>query len=128
MEEAPHGWSAERFESLIGRLLRIGVSLSAAVVFLGGVRFLFQYWGTTAGRLRVFSGEPDTLRHILGILNFAWQLHSRGLIQLGLLILIATPVARVAFSIIGFAGERDWLYVKITLAVFAILLYGLIFT
>jgi len=128
MERVQHGWSDQRFETLIGQLLRIGVSLSAAVVFAGGVRFLFQYWGTTADGLRIFSGEPNSLRHIFGIIHFAWQLHSRGLIQLGLLILIATPIARVAFSVIGFAGERDWLYVKITLAVFAILLYGLIFS
>jgi len=128
MEEAQHGWTARRFETLIGRLLRIGVSLSAAVVFVGGVRYLYQYRGTTAERLRVFTGEPDNLRHISGIIHFAMQFHSRGWIQLGLLILIATPVARVAFSVFGFAGERDCLYTNITLAVLAILLYGLIFS
>jgi uncharacterized membrane protein len=128
MEEAQHGWTPRRFETLIGQLLRIGVSLSAAVVFAGGVRYLYQYRGTTAERLRVFTGEPDNLRHISGIVHFAMQLHSRGWIQLGLLILIATPVARVAFSVLGFAGERDWLYTNITLAVLAILLYGLIFS
>lgn len=128
MEEVQYGWSQQRFETLIGQLLRIGVSLSAAVVFAGGVRYLFQYRSTTAERLRVFTGEPDTLRHISSIAHFALGLHSRGLIQLGLLILIATPVARVAFSVLGFAGERDWLYVKVTLAVLAILLYGLIFS
>ncbi|MFZ3199674.1 MAG: DUF1634 domain-containing protein [Candidatus Acidiferrales bacterium] len=128
MEEVQHGWSQQRFETLIGQLLRIGVSLSAAVVLAGGVLYLIKSRGTTAERLRVFTGEPDTLRHISGIVRFALQWHSRGLIQLGLLILIATPVARVAFSVLGFAGERDWLYTKITLAVLAILLYGLIFT
>jgi len=128
LEEAQHGWTARHFETLIGQLLRIGVSLSAAVVLAGGVRYLFQYRGTTAERLRVFTGEPDNLRRISGIIHFALQFHSRGWIQLGLLILIATPVARVAFSVLGFAGERDWLYVKITLAVLAILLYGLIFS
>jgi uncharacterized membrane protein len=128
MEEVQHGWTARRFETLIGQLLRIGVSLSAAVVFAGGVRYLHQYRGTTAERLRVFTGEPENLRHISGIIDFAMQFHSRGWIQLGLLILIATPVARVAFSVLGFAGERDWLYTNITLAVLAILLYGLIFS
>jgi len=128
MERVQHGWSEQRFETLIGQLLRIGVLLSAAVVFAGGVHYLVQYHGTTAERLHVFSGEPDNLRHISGIVQFALGLHSRGLIQLGLLLLIATPVARVAFSVIGFAGERDWLYVGITLAVLAVLLYGLIFS
>jgi uncharacterized membrane protein len=50
----------------------------------------------------------------------------RGLIQLGLLFLIATPIARVAFSIVGFAIERDRMYVVFTLIVLAILLYSLL--
>jgi uncharacterized membrane protein len=44
---------------------------------------------------------------------------------LGLLLLIATPVARVAFSVIGFALEKDWMYVVITLIVLALLIYSL---
>jgi uncharacterized membrane protein len=51
--------------------------------------------------------------------------HARGLIQLGLLLLIATPMARVAFSVIGFALEKDWFYVGITLLVLALLIYSL---
>ena len=49
----------------------------------------------------------------------------RGLIQFGLLLLIATPVARVAFSVFGFTQERDWVYVVITLIVLALLVYSL---
>jgi uncharacterized membrane protein len=47
-------------------------------------------------------------------------------IQLGILVLIATPVARVLFSMLGFALERDWMYVVITAIVLALLLYSLI--
>jgi uncharacterized membrane protein len=122
-----HGWSERRFETLMGQLLRIGVILSAAVVFAGGVRYLLNYPGP-ARNLHVFQGEPENLRHASGIVDFAFGLHSRGFIQLGLLLLIATPVARVAFSVIGFAGERDWLYVGVTLTVLALLLYGLAFS
>jgi uncharacterized membrane protein len=122
-----HGWSERRFETLIGQLLRIGVILSAAVVFAGGVRYLLKYPGPVQN-LHVFRGEPENLRRASGIVDFAFGLHSRGFIQLGLLILIATPVARVAFSVIGFAGERDWLYVGVTLTVLALLLYGLAFS
>ena len=50
----------------------------------------------------------------------------RGVIQLGLLLLIATPIARVAFSVVGFALERDRMYVVFTLIVLAILLYSLL--
>jgi uncharacterized membrane protein len=55
-------------------------------------------------------------------------IHERGrsLIQLGLLLLIATPIARVVFSIVGFAIERDRMYVAFTLIVLAVLLYSLL--
>jgi uncharacterized membrane protein len=52
-------------------------------------------------------------------------LNSRGLIMLGLLLLIATPVARVIFSAFAFARERDFTYVCITLIVLGVLLYSL---
>ena len=58
--------------------------------------------------------------------TFVLKLRGRGIIQLGLLLLIATPVARVALSIFGFAKERDRMYVVFTLIVFSILLYSLI--
>jgi uncharacterized membrane protein len=44
---------------------------------------------------------------------------------LGILILIATPVARVAFSVFAFAEERDRMYVIVTLIVLALLLFSL---
>jgi uncharacterized membrane protein len=55
-----------------------------------------------------------------------FALHSRAVIQLGLLLLIATPIARVAFALFGFAEERDWMYVSFTAIVLAILLYSLV--
>lgn len=122
-----HGWTEKRFETLIGQLLRIGVTLAAVIVLGGGLYYLFQHQGP-AQNFHVFHGEPEHLRHVSGIFDFAVGLHSRGFIQLGLLILIATPVARVAFSVIGFALERDWLYVAITLSVLGLLVYGLAFS
>jgi uncharacterized membrane protein len=114
----------KRFESFIGTLLRVGVILSAVVVFAGGIHYLLRY-GSERQSWHEFHGEPDALRHVSGIVRYAAQLHSRGFIQLGLLILIATPVARVAFSVVGFALERDWFYVCVTLMVLALLLFGL---
>ncbi|MFZ3368535.1 MAG: DUF1634 domain-containing protein, partial [Candidatus Sulfotelmatobacter sp.] len=66
------------------------------------------------------------LRSVGGILRDAVALRGRGIIQLGLLLLIATPVARVAFSIFGFAEERDRLYVIVASIVLLVLLYSLI--
>jgi uncharacterized membrane protein len=56
----------------------------------------------------------------------ALALRGRGIVQLGLLFLIATPVARVAFAAFGFAIERDWLYVGISSFVLLVLLYSLL--
>jgi uncharacterized membrane protein len=75
---------------------------------------------------QVFRGEPSELRTISGILHEALALRGRGLIQLGLLILIATPIARVAFSLFAFLYQRDWLYVVVTLMVLGLLLYSLV--
>ena len=56
----------------------------------------------------------------------ALALHARAIIQLGLLLLIATPVARVVFSVYAFARQRDWVYVVVTLIVLGVLLYSLL--
>lgn len=120
-----HGLSEKRFEALIGLLLRTGVLLAATVVLAGGILYLTKYGGLTPD-YRIFRGEPTDLRSIGGVVGDATSLHSRGIIQLGLLLLIATPIARVAFSVAGFASERDWLYVGITLVVFGVLIYSLL--
>ena len=52
-------------------------------------------------------------------------LQPRSLIQFGLLLLIATPIARVAFSVIAFAVERDRLYVAFTIVVLMVLVWSL---
>jgi uncharacterized membrane protein len=118
-------WSDRRVEDVIGNLLRAGVLLSAVVVLTGAVIYLVRH-GYDHADYRVFRGEPTDLRDIRGILHEAASLHGRGIIQLGLLLLIATPIARVAFSVFGFAEERDWMYVGFTLLVLMILLYSLI--
>ena len=120
-------WTDRRVEDIIGNLLRIGVALAASVVLAGGIVFLFHH-GRSPANYRVFRGEPNDLRQVTGIVHDAFELSGRGLIQLGLLLLIATPVARVAFSIFGFAEEKDWMYVGFTTIVLAILLYSLVGT
>jgi uncharacterized membrane protein len=118
------GLSEKRFEAWVGHLLRAGVILAAAVVLTGGILYLVKY-GIEQPMYRIYSGEPAELRHVSGIFHDAVTLHSRGIIQLGLLILIATPVSRVAFSVVAFASEKDWLYVTTTLIVVAVLIYSL---
>jgi uncharacterized membrane protein len=108
----------------LGNLLRAGVLLAAVVVFGGGVLYLARH-GTEPADYRVFRGEPADLRSPVGIVTDALAPRGRGLIQLGLLLLIATPVARVAFSVFAFARQRDTTYVGATLIVLALLLYSL---
>lgn len=48
------------------------------------------------------------------------------MIALGLLLLIATPVARVALAAFGFLREGDWLYTAVASFVLAVLLFSLL--
>ena len=118
-------WTDRRMDEIIGNLLRFGVVLSALIVLFGAVIYLLRH-GHSPTEYRVFRGEPTDLRSVRGILRDALALRGRGIIQLGLLFLIATPVARVAFSIFGFAEERDRMYVVVASIVLLVLLYSLI--
>jgi uncharacterized membrane protein len=121
----PQPWRDRRLEIILGNLLRTGVLLSAAVVLSGACVYLYRHAHEKAD-YRVFLGEPSEFRTIPGVIRSVMNGRGRGLIQLGLLFLIATPIARVAFSIVGFALERDRMYVAFTLIVLAILLYSLL--
>jgi uncharacterized membrane protein len=114
----------KRIDEIMGLLLRGGVILAALIVLAGGVIYLSRH-AVPATNYRVFTGEPPSYTTISGIIASAKSLSGRGLIQFGLLILIATPVARVIFSIFAFVYERDWKYVGFTLIVLALLLYSL---
>jgi uncharacterized membrane protein len=118
--------SEEQVERTLGNLLRAGVILAALVVLVGGVLFLLRH-GTEPADHHVFHGEPAELRSLAGIWEAALDGRGRGIIQLGLLILIATPVARVAFSVYAFARQRDYVYVALTTLVLGLLCYSFFF-
>ncbi|MFP5275566.1 MAG: DUF1634 domain-containing protein [Acidobacteriota bacterium] len=113
-----------RLENVIGNLLRTGVLIAAAVVFTGGVAYLFQHHHEYV-HYQTFVAGGDDMRTVPGIVQSAFHLNSAGIIQLGLLLLIATPVARVVMAIAGFALERDRLYVVVSTIVLAVLLFSL---
>ncbi|MEP6989346.1 MAG: DUF1634 domain-containing protein [bacterium] len=112
-------------EQLIGRLLQVGVLLAAVVVTAGGIA-LFAHYGSQPADFRVFVPRVAALRSVGGILAGARALDSRSVAQLGLVLLIATPVARVALTLVAFIYQRDRLYVAITTLVLALLVYGLV--
>jgi uncharacterized membrane protein len=109
---------------IISVLLRTGVLLSALVVLLGGACYLTKH-GHEQPEYHVFHGAPQIYRSASGVIHAAGPSNCLAVIQLGLLLLILTPVARVAFSLAGFALERDGTYVALTFIVLAILIYSL---
>lgn len=113
-----------KVEQIIGQLLRAGVLLAAAVVLLGGVLYLRQSASATAS-YQTFHGVPAGLKTIEGVVHGGFTGEPQAIIQLGLLLLIATPIARVLFSVGAFALERDWLYVGLTLVVLGVLVFSL---
>jgi uncharacterized membrane protein len=111
-------------DELIGGLLRVGVVVSSLIVLIGGGLYLKRH-GTELPGYHVFYGEPSELRSVLGIIRDASSFSGRGIIQFGMLLLIATPVMRVAFTVVSFIIQKDRIYVGVTLIVLAVLLFSL---
>lgn len=118
-----HGFDDRRMEVIMGRLLQCGVLLASFVMLAGGLLYTRAHHGETPN-YRVFSSEPQNLRHIGGIISGIKVADPAAFIQLAVLLLIATPVARVLFALIAFAIERDKLYIVVSAVVLAVLLYG----
>ncbi len=114
----------QQFEIFLGKLLRTGVVIAALIVLAGGVWFLSEAHGARR-EYATFRGVPAELSGLDGIFHGAVGGQALAVIQLGILVLIATPVARVLFSMLGFALEKDWMYVGVTAMVLALLLYSL---
>lgn len=117
-------WTDHRVEEMVSLILRAGVITAASVSLIGGIAYLIAYGGNLP-HYHVFRGEPCDLRTVPGIVGDALSLRRRGLIQFGILLLLATPVARVAFSAVAFMLQGDRTYVVVTLLVLAALLFSL---
>ena len=110
----------------IGNVLRAGVLLAGGVTLIGGLLLLAQHGGNPAA-FGTFRGEPPLLKSLGGIIRGALALDGDALAQLGLVLLIATPVARVALTLFAFAIQKDRTYVVVTAIVLVLLVYGLVF-
>ena len=117
--------SDHAIEQVLGRLLQVGVLISAFVVVVGGVALLARH-GHVPAEFRSFRGEPSELSTLGGIVRGARHLDSAAIVQLGLVLLIATPIMRVGLTLIAFWLQRDRLYVCITAFVLTLLAYGLL--
>jgi uncharacterized membrane protein len=117
-------WTDDEVDQFLGNLLRAGVIVATIVVVIGGVFFLTRHGFEMADR-RIFQGEPAPLRSISGIIRGVAAGQAPAIVQLGLVLLIATPVARVAMSLVAFVLQRDRVYVFVTAIVLALLIFSL---
>jgi uncharacterized membrane protein len=114
-----------RMEVIMGRLLQVGVLLAASVMLVGGVMYAIAHTGESSN-YRVFTARPVELRHPAALLRGIGRGDASAIVELGILLLVATPICRVIFGVIAFAIERDRLYVAISLTVLAVLLFGML--
>lgn len=115
----------QRLEAAIGMMLRVGVTVAALVVLLGGVLYLLHP-DAPAPDYTHFHATSKEASSIHGTISGVGQGSSASIIQLGLLLLIATPVVRVILALAGFLWERDKLYVLVSALVLAILVFSLV--
>ncbi len=117
--------SGQSIEIVLGRVLQIGTLVSAVVIAAGGIAWLVASGGQTP-HYGVFRGEPSDLSSAQGIARAAGTLDPQGIMQLGLLLLVSTPIARVIGALVAFALQRDRLYVVVASLVLSALLYSLL--
>lgn len=116
-------------DTAIATLLRVGVILSITIVTIGTVVTFVHHPAYFSSRPALGTLTepgahfPSTLREVMDGLRSG---SGQAIVSAGLLLLIATPVARVAFSIVVFAIEHDRVYVLITAGVLVILVVGFI--
>lgn len=108
----------------MGLLLRAGVVIACAVMFVGGVLYFVRH-GEEAPMYGMFHGVPLGLDKVSGVLHEVRVGSARGIIQLSVLLMIATPVMRVAFAVYGFARTKNWLFTGVSLIVLGVLAWGL---
>ncbi|WP_298299303.1 DUF1634 domain-containing protein [Hydrotalea sp.] len=112
-------------EYAMGNLLRLGVIISSAIVAIGGIIYLYKH-GMHLPEYATFIGNKSMFNSVSKIITGLKEWKGQAIIQLGILVLIFTPIARITFSFIGFLIEKDLLYMLLTLIVLAIITFSLL--
>jgi len=115
-------------ESLISTTLRTGVTISV-LIMAAGILFTFihhpAYFSSHLALGGLTSSSGDYPNSVGDVLHGIAADRGQAIAMLGILLLIATPVVRVAISVLLFAVERDMRYVLITSVVLILLLLSL---
>ena len=117
----------EWVDTAISTLLRVGVILSVTVIAIGLLMTFIhhpEYVSSPESLHQLTEARGQYPNHLIGVIEGVRQLRGQAIVMAGLLLLIATPIARVALSIVAFIIERDHLYTAITATVLVILLVG----
>jgi uncharacterized membrane protein len=118
-----------RVEIVISTLLRWGVRISLSVVVVGLIISFIRHpeYRHSPQSLKVLTGRDAVFPHSIDAVASGVR-HGSGpsIVMLGLFLLIATPVMRVAVSILAFAFQRDVTFVLITVGVLLLLLLSFI--
>jgi uncharacterized membrane protein len=115
--------SPERLRWIVSLVLTVGVLASAVLVAAGfAASFAVGWDGSLLGRPPVAGSVAGSVTDFGGLAAGLADLRPLAIGQLGLLVLVATPILRVVTSLVGFALEGDRLYVAFTAVVLAILL------
>ncbi|MCE2696436.1 MAG: DUF1634 domain-containing protein [Nostocales cyanobacterium LE14-WE4] len=115
----------KQLEYLLSNLLMYGVLIASSIVLFGGILYLIHH-GSEPAEYQIFIGTPSEFHSPIGVVNAVFAGSRRGIIQLGLLILIAIPILRVIISLCTFLLQRNFIYVVITSLVLTSLTYSLI--
>ncbi len=107
----------DRAQNAIAAVLRYGSSISTAVMALGLIFGLLRGGGSLA--------RPGSAASPAMLLSRALQFDPVGVAELGVLLLLLTPVFRIIIAVVTFGLERDTKYVLISLGVLAVMVFSI---
>ena len=114
--------SKNGMNELIGNTLRIGVFAACIIALLGGIYYLATTSGHPVPDYTTFHKGAVSYTTFEGIVRGAFSLSATEWMQLGVVVLMLTPIMRVVLSLIDFSIQRDWLYMAITAIVLVVII------
>ncbi len=113
----------DKLELLLSNLLKIGVIISGIITFIGAILFLFQH-GFEISNYHDFKPHPFHLSDLNSFFRSIISFRPESIMELGLLILIATPVLRVFLSFLAYSFQKDYMYIIFSLIVLMVMVIG----